>query len=224
MIQGKEMNVQNNPCWSQLKLADVVQKVRKAHGLDLSPYNEAFLVKSLVKRQKAVEVGDLDGYIGLLVENAQESQSLQQSLSIVYSEFFRNSLAFALLEQVFLPHILEEKNNADHEEVRVWSAGCATGQEAWSVAILLDELRGKTTSCRLIATDQSEPALAAARTGVYGLETMGNLKVRHLNRYFSRQGESYIIVRELAEQVMFTAYDLLDEIHHLPAGKYFWKL
>jgi len=220
MMQGKRMNAPENSFWPALRLADVIAKVRKSHGLDLSPYDETFLAKALIKRQAVVPVETLDGYIELLGESSEEASALQHSLSIVYSEFFRNTLSFALLEQVILPHILEEKDTSDHGEIRVWSASCATGQEAWSVAILLEELRRKTVG-RVIATDQSEPALAVARAGVYGIETMGNIRLRHLDRFFSRQGASYVIDRELSRMVTFAAYDLLDETTICPPESIF---
>jgi chemotaxis protein methyltransferase CheR len=210
-LQRKGMTAQHNPQWSEIKLADCIQRVRQAHGLNLSPFNESFLIQSLVKRQERAGVEDVDGYCDLLVRSLPEAWALHDSLSVIYSEFFRNTLAFSLLEQVFLPHILEEKEKAGQSEVRVWSAGCATGQEAWSVAILLDKFRERNVSCRLIATDWSETALAQARSGMYGAETMGNLRLRHLNRYFSRQGDFYTIDRNLAELVTFAAYDLLDQ-------------
>ena len=200
-----------DPCWSEARLTDVVELVRRSHGLDLSPFNRVFLTKSLIKRQAAVSAGCVDDYFGLLGESLPEAMALQLSLFIIYSEFFRNPLAFSLLEKVFLPQILDEKERSGHGEIRVWSAGCATGQEAWSVAILLNELQRESVSFRLIATDRSEPALAQARAGVYSAEALGNVRMRHVERYFARQGESFVIDPGLAERVNFSVYDLLDE-------------
>lgn len=195
-------------------LDKVVDLVRRAHGLDLYPFDETFLAKSLAKRQTATATETVEAYVARLAHDFSEVESLLHSLHIVYSEFFRNALAFALLEQLILPTLLAATEKSDRAEIRVWSAGCATGQEAWSVAILLEELtktRDHPLSYRIIATDLSEPVLALAYIGVYSPEAVGNVRSRHLHEYFSRQGESFAIAPRLRERVVFSAYDLLDE-------------
>lgn len=198
--------------------------VRTAHGLDLSPYDEKFLAKSLDKRLEATVTVTPAAYTQRLANDLLEATALHHSLHIVYSEFFRSPLAFALLEQMILPRLLDSQRQSARGEVRVWSAGCATGQEAWSVAMLLDEL-SKGEECplsyRIFATDLSPSDLALARTGVYSAEAVGNIRSRHLRLYLSRHGESYAIAPRLRERVDFSIYDLLDESTSSPPASIF---
>jgi chemotaxis protein methyltransferase CheR len=99
-------------------------------------------------------------------------------------------------------------------EIRIWSAACAAGQEAYSVAILLEDMaaeRGKPIPFRIIATDVSDAQLAIARKGVYDDDAVRNVRLRHLRRYFSEQGKAYVIAPGLRDRVDFSSYDLLDE-------------
>ena len=199
--------------WSQGELDVLIDRVRSVHGLDLSPFARAFLVRAL--RVRTVDLAETpQSYGQRLATDALEARELRRSLSIGYSEFFRNALAFTLLERLVLPGLLESKEKSGGSEIRVWSAGCATGQEAWSLAILLDALslrRAVSIPYRIIATDWCEPDLVVARTGLYTEEAVGNVRISQLREYFSRQGESYLIVPRLMDRVNFTNYDLLDK-------------
>jgi chemotaxis protein methyltransferase CheR len=136
-------------------------------------------------------------------------------MSIAYSEFFRNQLTFALLEQLILPGILTEIEKNGRGEIRVWSAGCAAGQEAYSIAILLDELSASrnnhAVSFRIFATDRFEPSLEAARQGVYDSAAVRNVRQKHIQKYFTREGDTFRIVDSLKKQVDFSVHDLLDQ-------------
>jgi chemotaxis methyl-accepting protein methylase len=136
-------------------------------------------------------------------------------MSIAYSEFFRNQLSWALLEQLILPGILAEKKKSGRGEIRVWSAGCAAGQEAYSIAILLDELTANgdnhAVSFRIFATDRSEPELEAARQGLYDSAAVRNVRQKHIHKYFTRGGDSFRIVDSLRQKVDFSGHDLLDQ-------------
>ena len=198
--------------WSQEVLDALLERVRRVHHLELSPFDRTFLARTLTARTRAL-AEDPQAYGKRLATDAGEARDLRQSLSIGYSEFFRNALAFTLLEQLILPGLLESKERSGGSEIRVWSAGCAAGQEAWSLAILLDALdrnRDIPVPCRILATDWSASDLALARTGLYSGEAVGNVRMSHLGGYFCRQGESYHIAEWLMERVEFTFYDLLD--------------
>lgn len=191
----------------------MVDLIREVHGLDLSPFDETFFAQLLCKRQSITSMSTSEQYLDLLEHNASEARTLQESMDVVYSEFFRNSLAFSLLEQTLLPEIFKKKEQSGQGEIRIWSAGCATGQEAWSAAILLDELIGpenRSLSYRIIATDRSQSALSRARIGRYDIETLGNVKSRNLRSAFSRRGDVFDIVPRIRDRVSFSVYDLLD--------------
>ena len=190
-----------------------------AHGLDLAPYEESFLLKSIHARRAATGLQTDAAYAGYLAEHREEADALAHSLRNRYSEFFRNPLSFALLEQLILPALIRENKHSGRNELRVWSAGCAAGQEAFSVAMLLEECTGAQTpplSYRLFATDLPEPGPAPARTGVFTAESVDTLSLRRLNAHFTRQGNTYTIAPRLLARVDFSTYDLLDTQSHCP--------
>ena len=199
---------------------EIIAVMRQVHGLDVSIYNETFLAKSVQRRQTATAIKEFVDYIRHLSENRLEAEFFFKSLNISHSTFFRNPLTFSLLEQVVFPALFAQKKTSGQRELRIWSAGCAAGQEAWSVAILLAELsavQDKPVSYRIFATDHSEAELALARSGVYPVDALGNIRLRQLDGYFSRQGETYAIATSLKEKVEFSRYDLLDETSSSPA-------
>ena len=202
-------------------LATFIQTLERAHGQCIDVYDESFLQKSIDKRLAETGITTVAAYEDYLAGNPVEADGFCQSLHINYSEFFRNSLTFALLEQQILPALIADKIQSGQREIRIWSAGCSAGQEVWSVAMLLDELlavKGAPLSYRIFATDRSEPDLAKARTGVYSAEAVGNVSLKQLNNCFSRQGNAYVVVPRLRKQVDFSVYDLLDEHSVCPAN------
>ena len=192
---------------------EIIETLRRTRGLDVSCYDASFLEKVIEQRRKAAAEETRSAYLERLAEDGAEAAAFSRSLRVTYSEFFRNPLALALLEQLILPGLAEQKDSSGRGEIRVWSAGCAAGQEAWSVAILLEELttaRDQPRAYRIFATDLSEPDLASARSGVYTAAAVGNVRLRHLDGCFSRQGESFAIVPRIRARVDFSLYDLLD--------------
>lgn len=185
-----------------------IMKVR--YEKDLTIYDEAFLVKTLRRRMAAININQSD-YVLYLQKNRDEAESLVGSFQISYSQFFRNGLTFAVLEQLVLPQLLSHK--PENGEIRVWSAGCSTGQEAYSIAILLEELlisSSKPMRFRIFATDLSSEALDTARTGVYDEDSLSNVRMKYIKRYFSKMGAAYQVVPGLTEKIVFSQYDLLD--------------
>lgn len=185
-----------------------IMKVR--YEKDLTIYDEAFLVKTLRRRMAAIAINQSD-YVLYLQKNRDEAESLVASFQISYSQFFRNGLTFAVLEQLVLPQLLSHK--PENGEIRVWSAGCSTGQEAYSIAILLEELlisSSKPMRFRIFATDLSSEALDTARTGVYDEDSLSNVRMKYIKRYFSKMGAAYQVVPGLTEKIVFSQYDLLD--------------
>jgi len=204
-------------------LEDITRVMRNSYGKDIYPFEESFLRKTLEKRLSLTLIDSYTSYSDYLSENSSEAEALFRSLTISFSEFFRNSLTFALIEQLIIPVLVDEKVKSGRPEIRVWSAACATGQEPYSVSILLDELltaRGSTVSYRIFATDFSEPDLAVARKGVYDFGAVRNLRVKHLHDYFSAWGESYLIAPRIRAHVDFSCYDLFDEALRQSPGKY----
>jgi chemotaxis methyl-accepting protein methylase len=195
----------------------LIHDLMRARGMDLSMYDEAFLRQTITRGMTECGFTSATAYGDYLIGDRVAAEGFLGALRIVHSEFFRNPLTFALLEQTLLPNLIAEHRQSGHGEVRVWSAGCAAGQEAWSVAILLEELNGAgAVPYRIFATDRSAGDLVTARAGVYSVEALGNVRSRHLRDYFTRRGEAYAIDERLRRRVDFSVYDLLDEDSSCP--------
>lgn len=205
-------------------LASIQQALRKFRGRDTSAFDTAFLAKTVQRRLEATQLPSRADYARQLQEDEREAAALDAALDVTHTDFFRGPFAFALLEQTVLPALLEAMPVANGSEVRVWSAGCATGQEAWSVAMLLEDLsvaRQRRLAFRVFASDASEPALATARAGVYPAHQLRNLRLRHVEDYFTVRGDRYTITPRLRERVNFSTYDLLDSASISPPDSLF---
>jgi len=194
-------------------LKEIVRMLSGA--VDTSRYEETFLRKTIAMRLAATGMRSLTAYAMHLAGDRLEAEEFRRSLRINHSDFFRNPLTFAVIEQWILPALVREKMNSGGGGIRVWSAGCATGQEAWSLAMLLEELSGPV-SYRIFATDLADPG--QARAGVYSADAVGNVRTRHLREYFSRQDDSFSIVPRLRARVDFSDHDLLDDDSASPAA------
>jgi chemotaxis methyl-accepting protein methylase len=202
-------------------LQQVIRAMDRLQGKDISRYDESFLSKSLEKRLAATTCPTVADYCEYLSRHDGEAEQFFRSLNITYSEFFRNPLTFAVLEQRVLPGLIEEKQESGTAEIRVWSAGCAAGQESYSVAILLDELltaRKSPLSFRIFATDISEKCLEFARRGMYDATAVQNVRLKHLQSCFEANNKSYSVARRLRDRIDFSSYDLLDERSTSPPG------
>ena len=194
--------------------------MRERYGMDVSCYDESHLATAVGKRRQASAGETAETYLARLAADGAEAEALAGSLRVTYSDFFRNPLAFALLEQVILPALVADKAGAAQGgEVRIWSAACAAGQEVWSVAILLEDLaraQDRSIPWRIFATDLSAGELAQARAGVYSAAALGNVRLRHRDGLFCRQGESFVIAPATRARVEFAPYDLLDKSTKCP--------
>ncbi len=210
--------------WGEADISGVAAAVSAAGGLDLLNYDGAFLCGVLEKRRQAAGAAAPGDYVAMLTETPGEVASLCGSLLVSHSEFFRNPLSFAVLEKMVLPDFIRKKRMTGGGELRIWSAGCATGQEAWSVAIAMDEIveaLGLPVPFRIFATDLSPADVAFAREGVYGETSVRNVRLGALERCFTKRGRSYAVAPRLRDRVDFSVHDLLDNHSPSPSAAIF---
>jgi len=201
-------------------LSEIIRVMQQSHHRDISQFDEAFLLKTLTKRLALCSLSTF-AYVDHLAGSAEEADNFYNLLHIPYSEFFRNTLSFSLLEQWILPSLLADKQYSGQGELRVWSAGCAAGQEIYSLAILLDEMTESVENnvgTRLFATDYSSKELALAQQGVYDSAAVRNVRQRHIRKYFNADDKSFGIIDRIKDRVNFSIYDLLDERSSSPAA------
>lgn len=204
--------------------AQLKQHLKQVSGLDISMYDESFLVNSIEKRVQETHCDSFEDYRGYLEHNPEEGKTFVESLQIHFSEFFRDPLTYALLERVIIPELIQKKVANQQKEIRIWSAGCAAGQEAYSIAILLEEMTTSTTpslNYRIFATDLDEDILSVARLGHYPAVSLQNVSLKRVQTWFTRQGESYAIQPALQRHVDFSIFDLIQEERSCPAASIF---
>jgi len=144
---------------------------------------------------------------------------LLKSLCNSYSTFFRNPLTFALLYQVILPKIIGEKAINNDPEIRIWSAGCASGQEPYSIAILIDDLLNlKPAEIRyhIFATDNVDSELQTAGLGIYDFDAIKHTPYNFVKKYFIKTGHFYSIRERIKAKVEISHYNLLDAASSAP--------
>lgn len=186
-------------------VADIIKK-------DLSIYNDSFVEKTIIGRIHETRSKTKSGYIELLSQNSLEREKLKSALNNNFSEFFRNTLTFAFIEHQILPSLLSEKLKENKREIRIWSAACASGQEACSLAILCDEFSRKVNSevrFRIFATDLSESEINKARKGIYSADALKNVTMSRLKNYFTPKGEKFQVNPGIMEYIDYSVFDLL---------------
>lgn len=194
-------------------ITDIKHIFRNSLGIDLSVYDEGFLVKSLRKRMEATKCRSMADYYLLLKTNRPEAEILARSMNITYSEFFRNPLVFDLLQQTIFPDIFIKKKKSGRNEIRIWSAAAAAGQEVYSLVIILDHLKmfyKSKIQFHVFASDICQSEIEKAKTGFYPAEQLLNLPLKYLNKYFYSNGDGYKLIPHIREMVDFFVYDILD--------------
>lgn len=181
-------------------------------GHDLSHYKIPTLRRRIARRMNMAGVPSPTHYLDLLRRDAEETHELFQDTLVSVTNFFRDPDAYEMLEQDCIPQLFAEKRPND--QVRVWVAGCATGQEAYSVAMQLVEYAaqvGEPPRLQIFATDLDEEAIAIARRGIYPKAVAEEISPERLERFFTEDEHGYRVKPEIREHVLFAVHDLLKD-------------
>ena len=193
-------------------LRDVFTQLRVRTGHDFANYKRSTVLRRIERRISVHELADLPAYADYFRAQPDEAEALLKDLLISVTNFFRDPLPFESLEQSIIPKLFENKRAQD--AVRVWVAGCATGEEAYSLAMLLSEHVGNsvdTPSVQIFATDIDEWAISKAREGSYTLNDAADVSPERLRRFFIKDGDGYRVCRELREMVLFASHNLIKD-------------
>ncbi|HEY3913087.1 MAG TPA: chemotaxis protein CheB [Verrucomicrobiae bacterium] len=192
-------------------LREVLVFLRKRTECDFSYYKRATILRRLARRMQVNNVEDMAAYLKLLRTHPGESGALLQDLLISVTNFFRDREAFEALEQ-YLPGLFKDKTHND--PVRVWVPACATGEEAYSIAMLLLEHTRDLElppPIQVFACDLDEDAIRVARAGLYPDAIVADVSEERLRRFFIKDHRGYRVRHELREMVLFAAHDLLKD-------------
>jgi len=185
---------------------NLISKIKEDRGVDFSQYHREILKRRIALRLVANKIKSYTEYLTKLTHDPHEYEKLFSVLTINVSEFFRDPMAWDEI-RVILEGIIKE-NTAREESVRLWSAGCATGEEAYSLAILVHQITGSSiTPVKIFATDIDRNSLKQARLGVYQSLKFKNVDKKLVERYFLFDRGNYTIKDEIKNMVEFSYLD-----------------
>jgi len=202
----------------------IVAELEAAREIDLSGYRRGTLQRRINARIARVCDGDSEVYLQRLRTDSNELNQLISAITIKVSSFFRNPLVFELVGQNILPDIIERKNRSRNREVRIWSAGCAAGEEAYSLSILAHQaMKGKLTdwTTLIFATDIDASAIETAKAGVYARSRLESVKLGVLDKYFDAAGDRFCVRPFVRRMVRFSQDDLTSSKLAAPAESIF---
>jgi len=200
----------------------VKRHLLKSRGVNLSGYSPSFVGRAIRKRISRSDIADYTGYVKLVMRSETETNELLNALSINVTEFFRDRGAFESFQLKVLRPLLEGKMAGGGGILRLWSAGCATGQETYTIAMCLAE---EVRRCRVpalplmsvLGTDISVQAIAKAKRGIYSEDEVKGVPDKYLAEFFVKKNDHYEVSEEVRKRTRFVRENLLDT----PSSKFF---
>jgi two-component system, chemotaxis family, CheB/CheR fusion protein len=190
----------------------ILEILRDASRIDFSLYREKMVKRRILRRLALRNIKSLTEYSECLKSDSDELKALQGDLLIGVTSFFRDKGSFECLKKTVFNRMLQGRGA--NEPIRIWVAGCATGEEAFSIAIVLQEYQTETGSAfpvQIFASDISVHAIEKARTGKYSESIEADVTPERLNSYFTKSDGGYQINKNLREMCVFTRHNLLDD-------------
>ena len=192
------------------RLAEIIDLLRTKTAHDFALYKPGTLLRRIERRMALAAVADIGRYLDMLQQDAGELDLLAKDLLINVTSFFRDPKAFELLAREVIPDLV--RRQPSDRPLRIWVAGCSTGEETYSLAMLfLEEIAAAKRNIKLqvFASDIDEDAVALAREGRYPEAIAADVSPERLARFFTQEEHSYRVVPELREVVVFTVQDVL---------------
>ncbi len=193
---------------SEEELKQIFNLIKKQLPLDFSDYKRPTIIRRIKRRMVHNNLNTVDKYRHFLNGNAEEINLLANDFLISVTSFFRDSEAFKIIEENVIPKIIEQNYT---EVLKIWVAGCATGEEAYSLAILIREYLNehpKTMDVKIFASDISEAALDTASKGIYQENIKKAVSKERLKQFFTQEGDTYKIKHEIRKMLVFARHDL----------------
>lgn len=188
---------------------EILGMVAKATNMDVSQYKEATLRRQIKKRILAIGLKKIGEYLDHIKENPEELTILQHSFLISVTAFFRDSEPFSTLEKVIID-LVSGKQSGD--SIRIWVPGCATGEEAYSISIIVNEVLGGRTGSfdiRIFATDIDAEAIAMARAGIYPANVLENMDPVRKEMWFTNEGRNFRVKKAIRDICIFSVHDVI---------------
>ena len=193
-------------------LQKIFMLIKRKTGVDLSSYKESTIIRRIERRMGINQLHDIRSYVDFMEENPAEIHTLFKEILIGVTRFFRDPEAFEQLKSEVFPKIFGSKEAKD--PIRVWVPGCSTGEEAYSVAILLAEYMTETGThlpVKIFATDIDKEAVEFASYGVYPESIAADASLDRLGKYFVKKGDAYQVAHSVREMVIFAYHNIFKD-------------
>lgn len=190
-------------------LSEIYKLVFKHTGYDFHYYKTPTIIRRIAKRMGSHNITEIEKYVEFLSENPEECKALSKDFLIGVTKFFRDSFVFDQLKDVVIPRLLESKT--DGEIIKVWIAACSTGEEVYSIAMLLDDMierKGMHLELKIFATDIDEEAIEKASRAVYPSSIRNDVPADLLQKYFVQEGKRYIVNQNLRKKIVFARHNI----------------
>lgn len=190
-------------------IQEVFRLFRNRYGIDFRYYKPNTIERRLDRRIKLSQSGTIEAYLELLEEDEQELEALYRDLLVEVTEFFRDTAAFERLRCDVIPSLIEIAKPRD--QIRAWVPGCATGEEAYSLAMLFHEAaekQGRNLDIKIFATDVHRTSLESASTAVYSADKVQKVPIDLRSRCFTQHGDLCHVIQPVRQMVIFAPHDL----------------
>ena len=181
-------------------------------GFNCEYYKDSHFKRRIDVRLRASGSKNYGDYVKLLKENDGERAVLMDTLTVNVTNFFRNTEVYDIVEKEVLPAVIKSKGSSPLKSIKIWSAGCSIGVEAYSIAMLLDHILGNNIrkyNISITGTDIDKASLQQAQQGVYSNIEMKDVRPAFLKKYFVQQGNQYHVIDELKKMTHFKSHDMI---------------
>lgn len=207
-----ENDIEDNEVYDSLDR--ILNLIKKKHRLDFTNYKQSTVLRRIEHRMSVNLVSDHEEYIESLTTSDRELSILFKELLIGVTRFFRDPESYEALKRQIIPKLFDIAETRPTNAIRVWVAGCSTGEEAYSLAILLQDYANKFKQryfdIKVFATDADMHAITVAGAGIYPPSITADVPEEYLERYFVKEGENYRIIREIRQKVIFAPQDIIN--------------
>ncbi|MFH0735570.1 MAG: CheR family methyltransferase [bacterium] len=196
----------------------IIKLFKEKYLKDISVFQNVFIELTLKSRMTETKQTNLYNYIDLINKDKKEALDFFNALKNTYTEFFRNPLTFGFLENILLPKILN-KDETINTGLRIWSAGCSSGEESYSLLMLFYDfinIHSLSFDINIFATDNSTIMIEKAKKGLFNKNNVKNIKIDYINKYFDLTTDCYLIKDFIKKYINFSQYDLLEEESNSP--------
>lgn len=199
--------LETTPCFEAL-----LQYIKQTHNFDYTGYKRPSLLRRVQYRMDMIPIEGYSNYTNYLEENPEEFRHLFNTIEINLTRFFRNASDWDYMAANVIPQIIASKTS--DEPIRAWSAGCASGEETYSIAILLAEALGIEQFCsrvHIFGTDLDKDAISQARQGSYRSDQVTGIPDYLLEKYFEQVNDCYVFRKDLRRYISFSCHNLIED-------------